>query len=167
MKMLGLPGRDPATDQWLQDLLGRLVGAGSDSNVHGYRHWHVAGDPDITYEAGLVADQRVDLVVAKSLGTMVLLAAAQQGFQPSAAVLIGVPVRAYSDDQLQALQQFVGERPCLCIQQAADFTGPFRELEQVLGGSNTTLVEVAGDDHIYSDTAELATQIEAWRAGLR
>ena len=166
MNILGLPGRDQATEQWLQNLLSGVSG-GSSSSVHGYRHWRDAGDPDVAYEAGLIAGLSVDLVVAKSLGTMVLLAAFQQGFALSGAVLIGLPLRAYNEDQLRLLQQFVRRRPCLFIQQTGDFTGPFAELETLLGGGEPTLVEVAGDDHVYSDTLELAGHIEAWRETLR
>ena len=160
--VLGLPGRNPETEGWMSALLIALGNA--DAEVVRYRHWQSGGDPDVASEAieHPVAGRR--LVVAKSMGTMVLLAGAENG-APERAVLIGTPIRSYTDAQVQALQTLAAGVPCLFIQQANDFTGSAASLRAVLG-DQVVLREVAGSDHVYADVEELSILIEGWQSAL-
>lgn len=160
MKILGLPGRNPETESWLRSLLSALDAG--EAEVARYMHWESGADPDVAAEAGRHPAGAADLVVAKSMGTMVLLASAAKGSVPEAAVLIGTPLKGYSDSQVAELQSLMNSIPCLFIQQTDDFTGSAGELRQVLGEA-ATIEEVAGSDHVYSDVAELAGLIRAWR----
>ena len=162
MKILGLPGRDQATVAWLQQLLSAITDGNHEVTLPSYRHWRSAQLPDPIHEADQVHALDVDLVVAKSMGTMVLLELLEKGVAPPAVVLIGVPLAGYSDAQTGGLKALVSRRPCLCIQQTDDFAGSYQQLAALLEGSEANLQEVSGSDHVYSDTAQLATLINAW-----
>ena len=136
------------------------VGAG-DVEIARYRHWQDGGEPDVAREAAAHPVAGRALVVAKSMGTMVLLAAADRGV-PTRAVLIGVPIGVYSDEQLQSLRRLAERVPCLFIQQVEDFTGSAAALQEALG--DAALVRtIAGSDHVYADVSELAGLIRNWQ----
>ncbi len=160
--VLGLPGRNHETESWMTALLTELGCAGAE--VARYDHWRSGGDPDIGREAGRHPVAGRELVVAKSMGTMVLLASAAQG-APARAVLIGTPIGAYPQAQVQALQALIGRLPCLFIQQKDDFTGTAAALQAVVGDSAELRV-IAGSDHVYADVAELAGLIRRWQDAL-
>jgi hypothetical protein len=163
MNLYGLPGRDRATEAWMTDLLGKLALGQDGWQLQSYQHWQTGLEPDIGFEANRVAVNDTDLVIAKSLGTLVLLTAAAAEVSPASAVLIGVPLAAYDAQRRASLQAFAGARPTLFIQQTDDVTGSFAELADIVGGISTvTLEEVAGEDHAYSDTDELKSLIENW-----
>lgn len=130
-----------------------------------YRHWDTGGPPDVAFEAGRCEIGTDDLVVAKSMGTMVLLEAVALGQLPAEVVLIGTPVKGYSDTQVAQLKALAAACPCLFIQQSDDFTGSHAELVSVLGSEPGAAVirKVDGSDHIYADTDELVAIIEEWR----
>ncbi len=160
--VLGLPGRNPETGPWMSDLLSAL---GADEvEVARYSHWQSGGEPDLARELAENPVAGRALVVAKSMGTMVLLAAAEHG-TPNRAVLIGTPVQAYTGTQIEALRALAEQFPCLFIQQTDDFTGSAASLRAVLG-EKTSLCEVPGSDHVYADVEELAALIANWQASL-
>ena len=99
--VLGLPGRNPETEGWMSELLAEAGFVGAE--VARYGHWQ-DGDPDVAREASNHPVRGRQLVVAKSMGTMVLLAAAEDGY-PERAVLIGTPINGYSDAQIEALRE--------------------------------------------------------------
>lgn len=160
--VLGLPGRNPETESWLAGLLASL--GEHDSEVARYQHWQSDTDPDVQREAAAFPVAGRALVVAKSMGTMVLLAAAEGG-DPERAVLIGVPVQGYTQAQIHALRSMSDRLPCLFIQQTDDFTGSAAALRDILG-SGVALAEVAGSDHVYADVGELSALISNWQASL-
>jgi hypothetical protein len=162
LNLIGLPGRDQQTERWLQKLLASLAVAPRTTRVLHYRHWDSDGAPDPTGEAARAGITAGDLVIAKSMGTLVLAQSCLQGLRPRAAVLIGVPVRHVEAEVRGALQALANECACLFIQQTNDFTGPFAELASLLDCSAATLVEVPGEDHVYADTDELQSIINSW-----
>jgi hypothetical protein len=132
-----------------------LLGA----EVARYGHWQDERDPDVAREASRHPVLGRKLVVAKSMGTMVLLAAAAEGC-PEHAVLIGTPINGYSDAQIEALRELPTRLPCLFIQQTDDFTGGAAALRDLVG--DVDFHEVAGSDHVYGDVAQLANLIGSW-----
>ena len=163
MNLYGLPGRDQATEAWMTDLLKKLALGQGGWQLQSYRHWQSGLEPDVGFEAIRVAVSDTDMVVAKSLGTLVLLTAAAGNVSPASAVLIGVPLVAYDAERRASLREFAAARPTLFIQQTGDVTGSYDELADVVRGISTvTLAEVAGEDHVYSDTDELKSLIENW-----
>ena len=163
MNLIGLPGRNAETEAWMTGLLkGLSFSKGADSIAH-YRHWDDASEPDLLHEASRLSISDADLVVAKSMGTLVLLTYYLQQNPPFRAVFIGTPLKAYSNEKLNTLQAFANQIPSLFIQQNSDIAGSFAELEPVVGGcAEATLVQIPGEDHIYADTDQLATIIESW-----
>ena len=163
MRVIGLPGRNPETEAWMQSLTASLQLGQTATEVAHYRHWDAGGDPDVAHEAGLIRFRSDDLVIGKSMGTMVLLAGAGLSGLPRRAVFIGTPISAYPAESIEALQRFAAAVPSLFIQQSADFTGSYASLEAVVGElSAVSLAEIAGEDHVYAETAELKTIIESW-----
>ena len=162
MKLLGLPGRDQATDAWLRGLMLAVGDGEHELTIPSYRHWGSEQAPDPAFEASALGAPRADLVIAKCMGTMVLLELCAAGMQPDRVVLIGVPLVGYSAAQRNALSELVVQVPCLCIQQTDDFTGSFIALSELLADSAATLAEVPGADHVYADTRLLAQLINDW-----
>ncbi len=164
MKLIALPGRDQATEPWLAEII-RLVATSGDTvdQLH-YRHWDEPGEPDVVHEASRIADSQCDLVIAKSLGTLIALTAFQQSrFRPDRAVFIGIPFKHYSAEHLQLLREFAVATPALFIQQTADITGRFDALNASYADI-AEIVEVPGNDHFYGDVEQLKKLISTWLA---
>ena len=162
MKLIALPGQNQATETWLAELVG-LVTTGEDTlqQLH-YRHWDESGEPDVAHEAARIADSQCDLVIAKSLGTLIALTAFKQSnFQPDQAIFIGIPFNHYSADYLELLREFTVATPALFIQQTADVTGRFDALNDKYADV-ADVVEVPGSDHFYGDLEQLGKLISAW-----
>ena len=162
MKILGLPGVKLATKKWMQDLLLALGEDPLGFKIHEYRHWSDNSDADIDYEASCLENISVDLVIAKSLGTLIATHAFDSfNFTPKNAVLIGSPLKRHSLDNYSLLNKFVESVPTLFIQQTSDFHGSCRDLREVVQTwQNAIITEVPGDDHIYSDIDELQRIIQ-------
>lgn len=164
MKTIGLPGRNKETDPWLNELLALL--ALGEYEVVRYRHWADGIEPNIAQEVERLRGQVFDLVVAKSMGTIVATTAYRSAsFWPARAVLIGSPIGQLTPE-LQASYRALAEGiPTLFIQQTSDFTGTFVQLQSTVQGcAQCQLAEVPGNDHAYSDTARLASIISSWVA---
>ena len=171
MRLIALPGRNPETEAWMRALVACLDLSHLDLNLEEaavvcYRHWDDGGEPDVAFEAQRLELAVGDLVISKSLGTLVLLTAARSGCMPVGGVFIGTPIRGYSESNVGDLKAFANSCATLFIQQTSDFTGTCAELEGVLGDvAFGSLVEVAGDDHVYADVDRLAEIIESWWRG--
>ncbi len=167
MKILGLPGVKAATRPWLQQLLVALADSPTSVSIQDYRHWPEDSGADLETEAIRLEGVAVDLVIAKSLGTLVATRAfAGADFRPSRAVLIGCPLARHGADGYEMLKRFAGALPTLFIQQSADFNGAFGELEAVVGAlPGVRAVEVPGNDHVYGDIDELRQIIRQFLRG--
>jgi hypothetical protein len=163
MKILGLPGVNPATKKWLQDIIIALGEDYRDSKILEYRHWSDKDNADIGYEASCLENVSVDLLIAKSFGTAVATQAYDSfNFRPKYAVLIGSPLKRHSLDDYSLLNKFVDSVPTLFIQQTADFVGSYKELKEVVRNlQNAHTKEVPGDDHVYGDIDELRRIIQS------
>lgn len=166
MDLIALPGRNPETEDWMRELTDGLDLGQSRARIFRYRHWDDGGEPDVAHEASRVEFSGDGIVVAKSLGSLVLLAAVSaSGTRPSRAILIGLPFVRYSPEAKQRLVELASKIPVLIIQQTEDFNGAFADVEAAIGAaSRVTLVEVAGNDHVYRDTAELRSIVQGWLA---
>jgi pimeloyl-ACP methyl ester carboxylesterase len=159
MKILGLPGRDEATVAWLESI---LTGFQHSFTIQRYACWQGGGDFDLDLEVERARDVDVGLVVAKSMGTRVAIHAAQRdALLAERYVLIGVPLKAYQEGELELLNALCARRPVLLIQQTDDFLGSCQELRSaVVEHDNVSFAEVPGNDHMYSDVATLRSHIE-------
>ena len=160
MRVLGLPGRLEATFPRMQAIVAALS---PDAVVHRYAAWPDDPVPDEEAEAARVGPFRPDLVVAVSLGTLVAMAArARHSLEAKAYVFLGVPLdRLKAEGRVAILGEQALAAPTLFIQQTNDFTGPFADLAATLP-AGVDLREVAGGDHVYDRTEELAALIRAW-----
>jgi hypothetical protein len=161
MQVVALPGRRIETGGWLKSV---LVTAGfPESDVIRYRHWTTDDEASVAFEATRLANQSPELVIAKSLGTVIAATAfCLHGFRPAAAVLIGTPYAAIESNDLQCLQRFAAGVLTLFIQQSDDPGGSAARLHAVLGIASDGVVAVPGNDHLYSDTNALGAIIRRW-----
>ena len=162
MQVIGLPGRSRETKEWMQRLLASL-GIAEPAIAH-YRHWDSEIEADVSYEAERLQDQVPELVVAKSLATLIAASAfALYSFRPKAAILIGVPLCNFSPQQLQLLRHLSDQVPTLFVQQSADPGASFLELQSLVRDfGHAEAAQVSGDDHAYANISELVAAIDPW-----
>ena len=163
MQVVALPGRRSETEPWLRDLL--LASGLPDSGVVRYRHWYSDAEASVSFEAALLSDQAPQLVVAKSLGTVIAATAfGHHSFRPAAAVLVGTPFQAIAAEDLRLLQKFARGVETLFIQQTEDPGGAAAELRDALQLTRGQVAAVPGSDHLYSDTCALVNALLPWAA---
>lgn len=163
MKILGMPGQNAATGPWMDSVLAAIAGGGDECKTLYYDFWNDGtGRPDPPQEIQKVVDFGPDLVVAKSMGTLLTVRAlVNQRVAPSRCVLIGMPI-GNANPELRAVLGAWHERgiPTLFIQQTDDRTGNFAQLAELVQAiAPNSLREIPGDDHVYSDVDQLATLI--------
>ncbi|MEX1237334.1 MAG: hypothetical protein WD994_03590 [Pseudomonadales bacterium] len=168
MKILGLPGINPATGPWMDSILERVANERDDANTQYYEFWNSPDDHiDAPAELVRAAAAAPELIIAKSMGTLLTLrGVAESILAPKACVLIGIPVGGDRELERSILSGW-HERdiPTLFIQQQADITGTFDELTAVLTASgHLQTVSIPGSDHVYSDVDQLASLIHDWRS---
>lgn len=158
-----LPGIDPKTEEWAQTLLQELSFSGDTATVQRYLHYE---GPDIPVqrdeEIKRLAGSSIDLLFGKSLGVGLGLRACIEGvISPQKAVFIGLPLTSLVKQGMDVRAMVEKARvPALFIQQKDDPLGGASSLRQTL--TTAEIIEVAGNDHQYSDIKELATHIQGW-----
>jgi len=163
MKLLTLPGRKPSTLEPTQRLLAALGLDAHTIRPHGFWSAPDVNDPDIAPEVLAVAASGAELIIAKSIGALITMAAwRDHGFAPRACLFLGTPLkRLEALDLVPLLQAFAAAIPTLFIQQAADFNGAHAELARRVGRAALT-AEVPGDDHRYEDIDAILPFATAW-----
>ncbi len=161
MQLVALPGRSNGTEAWLRSVL--AAAELPDDGVVRYRHWETDVEPDVEFEASRLTGQTPQLVVAKSLGTIVAATAFDlHKFRPRAAILIGMPYQPLPSVERRLVQQLAQGISTLFIQQVEDPGGSAAELRGALGLTNNEVVAVPGADHLYSDTSALGAIVKQW-----
>jgi hypothetical protein len=162
VKIIGAPGIKPETVEWMTRL-GDALHFPAAIELLNYRHWSSGGEADVAYEACQLAGRTPDLVIAKSLGTMIAATAFEsEGFRPARAIFIGSPLNRFGESDYRRLSSMLREVPAILIQQDRDPAGTFRALEQRVSGiPNCRLVQVEGDDHVYGNIEELSEIVRA------
>ncbi len=166
MKILGMPGVNPQTGPWMDNILGGVASAGDRAQTQHYGFW-TSGEErvDAAAELQIVSSFDPELIVAKSMGTLLTLRGVSDGMlQPKQCVLIGIPVAGSGAGIDLLLRWHELNLPTLFIQQELDRTGTFEQLSALVNPeSRCTLVAVPGSDHVYADTAVLIKLINDWR----
>lgn len=163
MQVVALPGRNSETESWLRNLL--FATGLPDSGVVRYRHWNSDSEASVPFQASLLSDQTPQLVVAKSLGTLIAATAfGHHRFRPAAAVMVGTPFHAIVAQDLRLLQEFARGVETLFIQQVQDPGGSASELHGALQLTRGQVAAVPGSDHLYSDTSSLVNALRPWLA---
>ena len=161
MRITALPGRRIETEAWLKGLL--VAAKYPDAKVTRYRHWDTDEEASVAFEAERLSSQSPQLVIAKSLGTVIAATAySLHQFRPAFAVLIGTPYDALKDDEFQFLRRFAASVHTLFIQQAQDPGGSADRLVVALKVNRSSVVEVPGNDHLYSDTNASVSLLDRW-----
>lgn len=169
MKILGLPGINPVTEQWMQKLLGAIEPDQADIVIQRYQCWGMPGTSlDIETEAGIAAKTGPDIVIAKSIGTRVALYSFMRNLNPAkACIFLGIPIRGCSNDEISALHKLCKSVPTLLIQQTNDPVGGYSVLASLLPTSPACkTIEVPGNDHRYGNIDQLRQIIESWYSGI-
>ncbi len=169
MKILGLPGINPLTEQWMKKLFSSIELDQADVAIQQYQCWTNPGAKlNLEREAKIVAKSKPDIVIAKSIGTRVALFTFTKGLTSSnACIFIGTPVRGYSNDELSELIKLCAFLPMLFIQQTDDPTGSYSLLASSIPDSTLCkMCEVPGSDHFYGNIDQLKEIIESWYRGI-
>ncbi len=168
MNILALPGISQKTEKWANALLAELAVEKSTVMVQHYLHWDCGDDQCLKFaeEVERLRGMAVDLLVAKSLGTMIGLAACEAKLiAPRRAVLIGTPVSGFKENNMNLRQMADIGIPCLYIQQQDDIVGSAAALEKEIAGLvGVVLVRIPGDNHQYKDIKLLARHMRRWLA---
>lgn len=170
IKIHGLPGKNPVTEQWMRELLNDLNLGQTMTSVQKYGFWQEPDlEMDLESEIAAIEKADADLIVAKSLGSYIVLKGFEKGIlRAKAFVMIGVPVQSYNNQVLAILKRFCSENLALLIQKTNDPVGSFSDLKGVLDDSDICqLVEMPGDDHKYLEIEELCHFIKSWYSSIR
>lgn len=162
MQVVALPGRRSETEAWLRSLL--LAAELSVDGIVRYQHWERKVEANVEFEASRLAGLAPQLVVAKSMGTIVAAAAHHfHGFRPRSAILIGTPYGALPSPERRLLQKFAQSITTLFVQQTADPGGSAEALAATLQLTGAEVIAVPGSDHLYSDTHALGAILTQWK----
>jgi pimeloyl-ACP methyl ester carboxylesterase len=167
MNVFVLPGNNSQTESWAVNLLKELEAPHWTTRVQHYKHW----DSDETQfvnikdEVERLQGCRIDLLMAKSVGVRIGLLAYTQGIiAPQRFISIGTPMIGFRKEKM-ALRALVAKLkvPCLFIQQTNDKAGSCVSLrEEIADLPLVELVEIPGEDHLYSEVKLLAQHIKHW-----
>ena len=168
MKILGLPGINPTTEQWMKKLLGAIDLNQTEVVIQQYQCWsHPGSGMNLEKEASITAKSNPDIVIAKSIGTRVLLRAYMSYLiSANKFVLIGIPIRSYSRSEISELNKLCALKSTLIIQQSDDPVGSYSTLISTIPDTSCKMVEIQGSDHRYSDIEDLKLIIEPWYRGI-
>lgn len=166
-RVLGLPGREPSTLSQMQALLAEL-GVGAEA-IQAYGFWGHAdhSNPQLGGEAAAAGGSGAEVVVAKSIGTLVtLLAERDHGLAPKACVFLATPMRRFhAQGWVPLLADHCAAIPTLFVQQTDDFNGAFADLAEVVARHRECrCVEIPGGDHLYEDIGRIAPPVRGWLA---
>jgi hypothetical protein len=165
MNIFALPGINQKTEKWASNLLQEFAAADRKMTVQHYGHWDNGGDQCLNFhgEVERLKGCDIDMLIAKSLGVMIGLVACSKGIiAPSQLVLIGTPVTAFREQNLDLRQLVSGlSGTRLFIQQVHDIVGSCASLRDEIGGiESVEIIEIPGDNHQYKDLKLLARHIK-------
>ncbi len=164
MNIFALPGINQKTEKWAANLLQELAAADRHLTVQHYGHWDNGGDQCLNFHGEVERLQGcdIDLLIAKSLGVMIgLMACSRDLIRPSQMVLIGTPVTAFREQNIDLRQLVSGMSGTrLFIQQSHDIVGSCASLRDEVGEiESVEIIEIPGENHQYKDLKLLARHI--------
>jgi len=162
MKLLALPGKNKATYQWFSNLLKHINIDAATTAIQEYDCWLTSEEElNLAVESEKAKASKPDIIMAKSIGTIVALTAFAESAKDKKFVFIGTPIHLYNAEWLNALKKLSFESDVLFIQQRFDRTASAEDLGSVLGQA-CTVTEVPGSDHLYNDIGALSKAINSW-----
>ena len=140
------------------------------SVVQNYQHWEMPGSGfDLEVEIKKAAKEHADIIIAKSIGTALALNGYKRKlFTAKMYIFIGTPIKGLKTSEQNMLREQATEaKPILFIQQTNDRAGSITKLrELVIDKTPVKVVEIPGDDHMYSDIHQLKDIIELWHQNI-
>ena len=162
MKTLRLPGSSPATVDWIQRFSIELNLPRATTSTHTYDFWSREGaKPDLAKEVARLPKGKFDLVIGKSLGTIVLLQASFLGtLHFDRAILVGIPMKSLSTGRLDMKTlELLQSETVHVVQQKDD---PFGSLNTFNAHIPMNFLTIEGNDHQYNDFSLYAADVAAW-----
>ena len=152
----------------MKKLLGAIDLNQTEVVIQQYQCWsHPGSGMNLEKEANIAAKSNPDIVIAKSIGTRVLLRAYMSYLiSANKFVLIGIPIQGYSRSEISELNKLCALKSTLIIQQSDDPVGSYSTLISTIPDTSCKMVEIQGSDHRYSDIEDLKLIIEPWYRGI-
>ena len=152
----------------MKKLLGAIDLNQTEVVIQQYQCWsHPGSGMNLEKEASITAKSNPDIVIAKSIGTRVLLRAYMSYLiSANKFVLIGIPIQGYSRSEISELNKLCALKSTLIIQQSDDPVGSYSTLISTIPDTSCKMVEIQGSDHRYSDIEDLKLIIEPWYRGI-
>ncbi len=161
MRLIILPGNSSHNKEWLEAASAAFYERFPRQHLQYYQHWQTEEqmtdmnkELDRLVKAG--GSTEGDLILAKSVGTMLTLSGAYQGLLiPCSVVLLGLPIGFVKErgwDPTPWLQQF--HQKATIIQKEYDPITSHQEVEEELeklGRNNFELIKIPGNDHDYGE----------------
>jgi pimeloyl-ACP methyl ester carboxylesterase len=176
MDLLVLPGNSPITGPWAAAVRDALAPRFGRSLVHEYAHWQHGEGRGLAPELELqrlrdpLAGLSEVVLFGKSAGALLaLLAVDRKLVAPVGCIFVGFPTKRAPGIDIERVLR-LDTPPTLFVQQTADPGLSFAELQRWLrglGGTNRSLAEVPGDDHVYGDVELLSRIASGWLDSLR
>lgn len=164
MKTLILPGANPATIQWFEELTPQLGISDDSTLVHQYMFWQGKNEKKhIGTEVAQLPSEPFDLIMAKSIGSMILLQGIkEQKLTFKKALIIGIPLNISQDTgfDTESLKLLTNES-VFVVQQKNDKLGAASGLTEY---NPTNLVVIEGSNHLYNSFHLYVPQCIKWLA---
>jgi hypothetical protein len=151
MKTLLLPGINPGTIEWITELAEKLKIDMGKSHLQHYTFWSDETiQPSLSHEASYLPEEKYDLAIGKSFGSLVLMQAyMEKRIQCDRVIMLGIPIKSFEkrsipEDALSLLQK----DKTLVVQQIHDRFGNVSEFWK---NRPVNLLAIDGDDHLYKD----------------
>ena len=153
----------PATQTWLEEIISITPWKNEDIDLHYFNAWDSNHDFNIQNEIEHLPSGHYDVVITKSIGTLITLKS-QQRISWDRLVFIGIAWSLYSNKEKELLPALNNQGlPVLIIQEKHDPFGSYQEINQVLLNlEHITCIEVAGDHHQYPNVSLIAEIITNW-----
>ncbi|MBC7006740.1 hypothetical protein BIZ37_29785 [Photobacterium sp. BZF1] len=163
MKILAIPGKMPATQTWLEKIIAATPWSNENIDVHRYNAWDFEQDFNVDTEIEHLPSGHYDVVITKSIGTLVTLKS-QQKISWDRLVFIGIAWSIYSNIEKELLPALNNHGlPILIIQESHDPFGSYQEINHVLlNMEHITCKEVTGERHQYSNIPLIGKIINDW-----
>jgi hypothetical protein len=157
-----LPGINPGTVEWITELAGKLDLDIGKSRIQHYTFWSDETiQPDLSYEVSFLPDEKFDLVIGKSFGSLVLMQAHMENrLQCERAILLGIPIKSFAKRSMpKDALAFLKQDSAFVIQQLNDKFGNVSEF-----GVNkpANLLSIEGDDHLYDAYDLYLDDVNRW-----
>lgn len=151
MTTLILPGGSIGNKKWADEL------DIADKTVWNWEHWKTGIDVniDVNQEAKKIYEkykgQKIN-ILAKSIGSLVLMKLFKLGLTPNKYILCGVPLKVIKEMKAESDYQVVSEYvPEIIVQNTQDPLGSFTKISEFIHNinPNITLISKEADNHSY------------------